>query len=95
MKARTFLNLMEQKDLLYNLLNRFDEEGVTVVIGTENEYHEMRECSVVMTTYSIGDKVLGTMGLIGPTRMEYSKAVSIIRYVGESVSKYLTSLFEE
>lgn len=95
MKARAFLNLMEQKDLLYNLLSRFDKEGVMVVIGTENEYHEMQECSVVMTTYSIGNKVLGTMGLIGPTRMEYSKAVSIIRYVGESVSKYLTSLFEE
>jgi heat-inducible transcriptional repressor len=81
--------------LLYSLLSKFDKKGVTVVIGTENECEQMKECSIVMTTYSIGDKVLGTMGLIGPTRMEYSKAVSVVRYVGETVSKYLTSLFEE
>ncbi|SFP79366.1 heat-inducible transcriptional repressor HrcA [Caldicoprobacter faecalis] len=94
-KAKAFLSLMEQKDLLYSLLSKFDKKGVTVVIGTENECEQMKECSIVMTTYSIGDKVLGTMGLIGPTRMEYSKAVSVVRYVGETVSKYLTSLFEE
>jgi heat-inducible transcriptional repressor len=66
-----------------------------IVIGTENEYNEMQDCSVVMGTYSIGDKVLGSMGLIGPTRMEYSKVVSIMRHVGESVSNYLTLLFKE
>nr|MBO2494215.1 heat-inducible transcription repressor HrcA [Clostridia bacterium] len=95
MKARTFLSFMEQKNLLYNLLSKYDKQGVRVIIGTENEYEQMKECSIVMATYSIGDKVLGTLGLIGPTRMEYSKAVSVVRYVGETVSKYLTSLFEE
>lgn len=89
------MSFMEQKNLLYNLLSKYDKQGVRVIIGTENEYEQMKECSIVMATYSIGDKVLGTLGLIGPTRMEYSKAVSVVRYVGETVSKYLTSLFEE
>ena len=94
-KAREFLNLMENRDMLYNLLGRYDEEDVLIVIGTENEFNEMQDCSVVMGTYSIGDKILGTMGLIGPTRMEYSKAVSIMRYVGQIVSRHLTLLFKE
>jgi len=95
-KAREFLNLIENRDILYKLLNQYEtEEDIMIVIGTENIYNEMQDCSVVIGTYSIGDKVLGTMGLIGPTRMEYSKAVSIMRYVGESVSRYLTLLFKE
>ncbi len=94
-KARDFLNLMENKDILYKLFSQYEEDDVVIVIGTENEYNEMQDCSVVMGTYSIGDKVLGSMGLIGPTRMEYSKVVSIMRYVGESVSNYLTLLFKE
>ena len=94
-KARDFLNLMENKDILYNLFSQYEEDDVVIVIGTENEYNEMQDCSVVMGTYSIGDKVLGSMGLIGPTRMEYSKVVSIMRHVGESVSNYLTLLFKE
>ncbi|NLX71368.1 MAG: heat-inducible transcription repressor HrcA [Clostridiales bacterium] len=94
-KARDFLNLMENKDILYKLFSQYEEDDVVIVIGTENEYNEMQDCSVVMGTYSIGDKVLGSMGLIGPTRMEYSKVVSIMRHVGESVSNYLTLLFKE
>jgi len=94
-KARDFLNLMENKDILYNLFSQYEEDDVVIVIGTENEYNEMQDCSVVMGTYSIGDKVLGSMGSIGPTRMEYAKVVSIMRHVGESVSNYLTLLFKE
>jgi heat-inducible transcriptional repressor len=95
LRAKTFLKVLDQKDLLYSLMSRFDEQGVSVIIGTENEYQQMQECSVVMATYRIGERVLGTMGVIGPTRMEYSKTVSVIHHVGESVSKYLTELFEK
>ena len=92
-RARTFLSLMEEKDLLYNVLANNVHHGVKVSIGTENPYEELRDCSIVTATYSLGDRVLGTIGVIGPTRMEYSRAVSIMDYMGKALSRYLTRLY--
>jgi len=93
LKAKAFLSLMEEKELLYNVLTKSTDEGVTVTIGAENEVEEMKECSIVTATYHIGDKMIGTIGIIGPTRMEYSKAVSVMDYMGKTLSAYLTRLF--
>ncbi|HHU77970.1 MAG: heat-inducible transcriptional repressor HrcA [Caldicoprobacterales bacterium] len=95
LRARSFLNLMEEKDLLYHILSRSNDGGVKVTIGTENPHEELKECSIVTATYSLGDRVLGTIGIIGPTRMEYSKAVSVMDYMGKALSTYLTRLFGE
>ncbi|HHY82163.1 MAG TPA: heat-inducible transcription repressor HrcA [Clostridiales bacterium] len=94
-RARSFLNLMEEKDLLYNILVNSRNGGVKVSIGTENPYEELRGCSIVTATYSLGDRVLGTIGVIGPTRMEYSRAVSIMDHMGKALSRYLTKLYGE
>lgn len=93
-KAREFLNLMEQKELLSRLLMQSENNGVSVTIGGENQHEELREYSIVTATYNIDGKTLGTLGIIGPTRMEYSKAVSIMDFMGKTLSGYLTQLFE-
>lgn len=95
LKAKEFLSLMEQKDLLSELFTRTDDNGVTVTIGEENQFEELREYSIVTTTYSIGSTTLGTLGIIGPTRMEYSKAISIMDFVGKTLSSYLTQLLKQ
>lgn len=92
-RAKSFLNLLEEKELLYKLLSNVESDGVTVSIGTENPYEELRECSIVSATYKIGDRVLGSIGIIGPTRMEYSKAISAMDYMAKTLSYYLTSLY--
>ena len=92
-RAQSFLNLMEEKDLLYDILSNSTEDGVWVSIGSENSYNELHDCSIVTATYSLEDRVLGTIGLIGPTRMEYSKAVSVMDYMGKALSRYLTRLY--
>ena len=92
-RAQSFLNLMEEKDLLYDILANSAEDGVWVSIGSENSYDELHDCSIVTATYSLEDRVLGTIGLIGPTRMEYSKAVSVMDYMGKALSRYLTKLY--
>jgi heat-inducible transcriptional repressor len=92
-RARSFLSLMEEKDLLYNFLAKTTDSGVSVSIGGENPYEEFRDCSIVTATYSLGDRILGTIGVIGPTRMEYSKAVSVMDYMGKALSRYLTKLY--
>ncbi|HZJ83880.1 MAG TPA: heat-inducible transcriptional repressor HrcA [Clostridia bacterium] len=95
LKAKEFLDLMEQKDLLYKLLIRPQDEGVSIVIGEENQYEELREYSIVTATYNIGGGIFGTLGIIGPTRMEYSKTVPIMDFMSCALSTYLKDLFTE
>lgn len=92
-RARTFLSLMEEKDLLYHILANSQNDGVKVSIGTENPHEELRDYSIVTATYSLGERVLGTIGVIGPTRMEYSRAISVMDYMGKALSSYLTKLY--
>ncbi|NLI61091.1 MAG: heat-inducible transcription repressor HrcA [Clostridiales bacterium] len=92
-KAKEFLDLMEQKDLLYRLLIGSRGNGVSVTIGQENEYKELQDYSVITATYNAGSQPLGILGIIGPTRMEYSKAISVMDFMGETLSQYLTRLF--
>jgi heat-inducible transcriptional repressor len=93
LRARAFLNLMEEKDLLYHILASSQNNGVKVSIGTENPHEELRDYSIVTATYSLGDRILGTIGVIGPTRMEYSRAVSVMDHMGKALSNYLTKLY--
>ncbi len=93
-KAKTFLELMEETELIYDIISSSDEGGVTVTIGSENTHPDMRDSSIVTATYHIGDRVIGSIGLIGPTRMEYAKVFSIMDYMGKCLSHYLTQLLE-
>ncbi|HZK33995.1 MAG TPA: heat-inducible transcriptional repressor HrcA [Bacillota bacterium] len=92
-RAKTFLSLLEEKDLLYAMLTSAEADGVTVSIGKENPFEELRDCSIVSATYKIGDRVLGSIGIIGPTRMEYSRTMSTMDYMAKALSQYLTSLY--
>lgn len=93
LRAKAFLGLMEEKDLLYKMLSASEGEGVSVTIGSENPYDEIKDCSIVTATYRIGDRVLGTIGIIGPTRMEYAKTVSVMDHMGKTLSQYLTRIY--
>ena len=92
-KAKEFLDLMEQKELLYKLLAKSPDKGVSVTIGEENQCAELRDYSIITATYNINGKTMGTMGIIGPTRMEYSKTISVMDFMGKTLSNYLTRLF--
>lgn len=95
-KAKSFLSLMEQKDLLYRMMAAKEStDGIQVVIGSENEYDQMQDYSVVTATYRIGKQVMGTIGIIGPTRLEYAKTVSTLDFMGKNLSKHLTRIFNE
>lgn len=88
-KARSFLNIMEEKDLLFKVLN--DVKGdVNVSIGSENKLEQFKDCSLITATYKINGKTIGSVGIIGPTRMEYSKAISIVEYMTNNLSEMLT-----
>ncbi len=92
-KARSFLNIMEEKDLLFKVLN--DVKGdVNVSIGSENELEQFRDCSLITATYQINGKTIGSVGIIGPTRMEYSKAISVVECMTSNLSDMLTKILK-
>jgi len=89
-KARTFLSLLESKDTLIRLLEQHQNVAFTVRIGPETGVPELRDCSLVTATYSIGDHTHGTIGVIGPTRMQYGRVLGVLSAMGEQLSRLLT-----
>ena len=89
-KARTFLSLLETKDTLLQLLEQHQNVAFTVRIGPETGVPELRDCSLVTATYSLGDHTHGTIGVIGPTRMQYGRVLSVLSAMGEQLTRLLT-----
>jgi len=58
-----------------------DSGGLRVIIGRENEAEEMRGCSLVLTRYGLSGQAAGVVGVVGPTRMRYWRAVSLVRFM--------------
>ncbi len=88
-----FLKLLDEKTELKNILEHsLNDDKVNVYIGKED--HGIEECSVVTAPYKIGDEKVGVLGVIGPKRMMYSKAISAVEYLSNSVSKCLNSIFK-
>jgi len=94
-KAKVFLGVLETKDLLYKMLNQASNLEFSISIGQENDFDEMKQCSVVTATYRIGDRNLGSFGVIGPTRMDYAKVVSVLDYVGKSLNGILSGFVDD
>jgi len=84
------IKLLEEKNALKKFIeSKSTGEGIIITIGNENTIDEIRDCSVVTSSYKIG-KISGTIGIIGPTRMPYSKLVSIVQYTARSLTDALS-----
>ena len=88
-KARGFLSLIETRDKLAKIIADQGEMAFTVRIGPETGVPEMADCSIVTATYHSGNGQQGTIGVIGPTRMQYSKVLSILGTMGQQLSRML------
>ncbi len=91
-KARSFLTEVERGEMLKEVLA--DDQGVemTVRIGAENDNPELKDCSVVTVSYKVGGEQVGSMGVIGPTRMDYGRVVAVLRCMSESLGKVLSQM---
>ena len=90
-RAAARFEALEQKDMLLNILSgAAKSSGVQVIIGQENTYAPMQTCSIVTCTYYVGDDVVGTLGVLGPTRMDYAKMVAAVDLMAQTVSLLLT-----
>lgn len=87
-KIQELLKAIEQKDIIKAVtdINPTDY-GVTVRVGNENTINAMKDCTVITVPYESSDGELGTIAVIGPTRMEYQKIIPLLEYIAKSIKK--------
>jgi heat-inducible transcriptional repressor len=90
-KLRRLMTAIEEKSRLLHLLDRsMKSDGIQIFIGEEMPIPEMKELSLITAPYGLEGRVLGVLGVIGPTRMEYSRVIPIVEYMAVSLSDYLS-----
>jgi heat-inducible transcriptional repressor len=93
---RPLLRAFEDKARLIDLLSQMaGERGVQVMIGSENPLEDMRECSIIATTYTYRDQALGVLGVVGPRRMAYSDVMSLVDETARLVSRSLSRVKQQ
>ncbi|HHY90858.1 MAG TPA: heat-inducible transcription repressor HrcA [Clostridiales bacterium] len=93
-KAKKFIGFLDQKEQITDLLVH-SKDGVDVTIGKENTFKNMQDCSLVTATYQLNGYVVGKIGIIGPTRMDYANIVSIADYVTKVLTDILKKFSDE
>jgi heat-inducible transcriptional repressor len=96
--TRGLLRLFEQKERLASLLTQLAEDGgVRVTIGEENPFAEMRDCTLITSTYLYRDQVLGILGVVGPRRLPYPEIITVVnetaRHVTDALSRVRQDLY--
>lgn len=88
------VDVIENKGTLRALLpGSVPWDGVQVVIGGENREDALKGCSMVMTLYGIPGEVKGALGIIGPTRMPYERAISAVNYLSSIMSNLVSEIY--
>ena len=84
--AKNFINILDTKEVVADMLNSGFAEDIKVYIGEENEKDELKDFSVVTFKHKVNGKDLGTIGIIGPKRMDYSKVISVMKYINHKLN---------
>lgn len=85
--AKDLLKILDTKEFISNILANANSQYINVYIGNENEYDELKNLSIITFKNSFEDKDLGTIGIIGPTRMDYSKVISTMKYIKQLLNE--------
>lgn len=85
--AKSFVNVLDAKDIVKDTLNSGIAEDINVYIGDENENEELKDFSIITFNHKIHGKSVGTIGIIGPKRMDYSKVISILKYINRRMNQ--------
>lgn len=92
LRVRRLIETFADKARLVEMLNACVRgQGVRVVIGEDSDLTSELDFSLVATRYGVGDRERGTLGIFGPSRMEYQRVIPLVHYLGETLSQMLTS----
>lgn len=95
-RAREVIKFLDNKENMKNIVEDGNNvKKVKIKIGDENEAEELRDCSVVIANYNALDNMHGSIGVIGPMRMDYSKVVSSLEVVTEKLNKLIYKMYIE
>ena len=91
-RVTAFFEAIEQKNRLVSLIIdciRGDSEEVKITIGAENSLAGIEDCALITSRYMVDDRTHGSLGILGPTRMEYARAISLVEYVARLFGQVL------
>ena len=88
--VREVLGILEQQYVVVSLLRDVLDRGLSVAIGAEHGYDELAECSIVVAPYDVEGEHAGTIGVLGPTRMNYPQALAAVAVVGKRLGTHLS-----
>jgi heat-inducible transcriptional repressor len=93
-RVRKVMEVLEQNRFLPALASQLREsDGVQVIIGGENEWDEMKDVSLVVARYGREGKIGGLLGVVGPTRMQYGRAIAVVRYMAQVMNELLAEVY--
>jgi heat-inducible transcriptional repressor len=94
--TRELLRTFEKKERLADLMTSLaEDEGVRVTIGEENPYAEMRDCTLITSTYLYRNQVLGILGIVGPRRLPYPDVISVVEDTARNVTDALARVRQD
>lgn len=85
--AKNFVNLLDAKDEMLEIFNSGDAEDINVFIGDDDENSNLKDFSIITFKHTMGDKDLGTIGIIGPKRMDYAKVIAVMKYISKKLNE--------
>jgi heat-inducible transcriptional repressor len=90
-RMKSLFKALDEKKRLVDLLgNVLDGEGVQVTIGRENNLADLKDCTLVASSYLSGDRAVGTVGIVGPTRMEYVQVIALVDHLARVLTRFLS-----
>src|SRR5207248_1752037 len=93
-RVRKVMEVLEQNRFLPVLASQLrNSDGVQVIIGGENEWDYMKDVSLVVARYGREGKIGGVLGVLGPTRMQYGRAIAVVRYMTQVMNELLAEVY--
>lgn len=88
-KVKHFLEVVQEKQTIAKLLKNYTQ-GMNIIIGNENTITEFKDCSLLTATYQLNGEHLGTIGVVGPIRMNYEHVVSVLAFLSQELNKQIS-----
>lgn len=90
-KAKSIISMLEAKEQLLPALKSTDNVELNISIGKDDQCGSLSDCAIITANYMLGGKSIGQAGVIGPIRMDYSKVVSVLDFVGKTINESMNN----
>ena len=88
------MRALEERQFVEELISEVMQQGgLQIIIGGEGRWEDLSEVSVVLARYGVASQATGTLGVLGPIRMQYRRTVSVVRYMSQLMSEMVSDLY--